>query len=188
MHPASTLVHPNAALRPPQPAPRAHLLDPLHDRFRAVALRLGLLALMVGLLGSLAPPSLAGADPTSVEAVFLVGVARAREAHGLRAYDIGGALTRIAREQARRMAEQNTLFHNPNLTTDVTNWRWVGENVGFGPVALTVNQAFMDSAPHRANILDRDFTRIGIGAVVRNGRVWVSEVFKTPQTRTARQP
>jgi uncharacterized protein YkwD len=40
---------------------------------------------------------------------------------------------------------------------------------------------YVGGAPHRANILDQDFTRVGVGAVVRNGRVWVSEVFKTPR-------
>jgi uncharacterized protein YkwD len=67
------------------------------------------------------------------------------------------------------------------LTSAVPNWRYVGENVGYGPDAVTVHRAFMGSAPHRANILDQDFTRVGVGAVVRNGRVSVSEVFKTPR-------
>ena len=82
------------------------------------------------------------------------------------------------------MAGRNTLYHNPNLTTDVKNWRWVGENVGYGPDALTVHVAFMQSAPHRANILDRDYTEVGIGAVVVNGRVWVAEVFRRPMRIT----
>jgi hypothetical protein len=42
----------------------------------------------------------------------------------------------------------------------------------------------MQSAPHRANILDRDYTEIGIGAVVVNGRVWVAEVFRRPMRIT----
>jgi uncharacterized protein YkwD len=38
----------------------------------------------------------------------------------------------------------------------------------------------MASAPHRANILDRDYTQVGVGAIVRDGRVWVAEVFRRP--------
>jgi peptidoglycan hydrolase-like protein with peptidoglycan-binding domain len=60
----------------------------------------------------------------------------------------------------------------------------VGENVGYGPDALTVHAAFMNSAPHRANILDRDYTEVGIGAVTVNGRVWVAEVFRRPMRVT----
>ena len=78
------------------------------------------------------------------------------------------------------MAARSTLFHNPNLTTDVRNWRYVGENVGYGPDALSVHRAFMHSTHHRANILDRDYTQLGIGAVVVNGRVWVAQVFRRP--------
>lgn len=97
------------------------------------------------------------------------------------------ALVRVARAQARRMAARNLLHHNPDLTTDVANWRWVGENVGYGPDAPTVHAAFMGSAAHRANILDGDYTELGIGAVAVNGRVWVAEVFRRPlHARTGR--
>jgi hypothetical protein len=56
----------------------------------------------------------------------------------------------------------------------------VGENVGYGPDALAVHVAFMRSPGHRANILDRDYSEVGVGAVVRGGRVWVAEVFRQP--------
>jgi hypothetical protein len=38
----------------------------------------------------------------------------------------------------------------------------------------------MRSPGHRANILDRDYSEVGVGAVVRNGRLWVAEVFRQP--------
>jgi hypothetical protein len=38
----------------------------------------------------------------------------------------------------------------------------------------------MNSPGHRANILDRDYTEVGIGAVTVAGRVWVAEVFRRP--------
>ena len=79
------------------------------------------------------------------------------------------------------MADTGTLHHNPRLTTDVTGWRRVGENVGEGPDAITVHRAFMGSPAHRANILSRSYTRVGVGAVVRGDRIWVAEVFKTPR-------
>ena len=56
----------------------------------------------------------------------------------------------------------------------------MGENVGYGPDAVRVHVAFMNSPAHKANILDRDYTEVGIGAVLRNGRVWVAEVFRRP--------
>jgi uncharacterized protein YkwD len=38
-------------------------------------------------------------------------------------------------------------------------------------------QALEASPPHRANLLNPDFTSIAIGVVERDGRVWVTEVF-----------
>lgn len=153
-------------------------------RRRKASFRISLLAVLVCVGATSQPPAAQAAvpEPTRVEATFLARIADARASHDLPAYRVGSTITEVAREQALRMAKRNTLYHNPELTSDVSNWRYLGENVGYGPDALTVHRAFMHSAPHRANILDRDYTRVGVGAVVRNGRVWVCEVFKTPQT------
>ena len=120
------------------------------------------------------------AGATSVEDTFTAKLNYARASRGVPRLATRTSLVTVAREQARRMAAQSKLYHNPNLTSDVTNWRWVGENVGYGPDALTVHVAFMNSPAHRANILDHDYTEVGIGAVTINGRVWVAEVFRRP--------
>ena len=145
--------------------------------------RIAITAGFVGLAAVAAPtaPATAATTATGVEQQLLDRVARARADHGLRPYRVGGTITTIAREQARRMADQGTLYHNPRLTAEVPNWRHVGENVGMGPAPVTIHRAFMSSPSHRANILSREFTRVGVGAVERNGYVWVAEVFKTPR-------
>ena len=124
------------------------------------------------------------AGATSTEDGVTSRLNGARTAHGLPALTTRGDLTEVARAQAGRMAESWTLFHNPNLTTDVTGWRYVGENVGYGPDTETVHAAFMGSPGHRANILDSDYTELGVGVVERDGRVWVVEVFRQPQRTT----
>jgi peptidoglycan hydrolase-like protein with peptidoglycan-binding domain len=139
------------------------------------------LALAAVLTGAL---TAAPAGATTAEDGLTARLNGARSDQGLPSLATRSDLVTVARAQAARMADSGTLYHNPNLTTDVTNWRWVGENVGYGPDALTVHVAFMQSAPHRANILDRDYTEIGIGAVVVNGRVWVAEVFRRPMRIT----
>lgn len=106
---------------------------------------------------------------------------QARAAHHLRAYRTSSELARVARAQAMRMATQNRLYHNPNLRWAVTNYRWVGENVGYSPNSSTLQRAFMKSPSHRANVLNTKYTQVGIGAVVVNGRLWVSEVFRQPR-------
>jgi uncharacterized protein YkwD len=123
------------------------------------------------------------AGATTVERHFTRMLNHARVSHHLRPLRKRAALTRVARRQAHRMAYRNRLYHNPHLTSEVKNWRWVGENVGYGPDSGSIHAAFMASAPHRANILDHDYTQVGIGAVVRNGRVWVAEAFRRPMHR-----
>jgi uncharacterized protein YkwD len=139
-------------------------------------------ALVTGVVA--APPAAAAAR--HVEDTFTDRINQARASHGLRELDSRPHLVAVARRWAERMAEQSKLYHNPSLTSDVNNWRWVGENVGYGPDAPAVHVAFMRSPGHRANILDRDYTEVGVGAVVRGGRVWVAEVFRQPlRVRTA---
>jgi hypothetical protein len=86
------------------------------------------------------------------------------------------------------MAAQQRLYHNPGLAAQVTSWKYVGENVGYGPDVNTLFSAFMHSAEHRANILDHDFTQIGVGTVTVNGTLWVSMVFRQPLHATSTRP
>jgi hypothetical protein len=132
-----------------------------------------------------------GAAPASAStagdaAGFVARTNQARGAHGLRPYTVAADLVAVAHRQSARMAAQQRLYHNPNLGSDVRNWQTAGENVGMGGDVASVQQAFMNSPAHRANILDRDFTEVGI-AVVRdgNGALWVTAVFRQPQHASA---
>jgi hypothetical protein len=71
---------------------------------------------------------------------------------------------------AQHMATTGILEHSPPVPG--------GENVGVGPDWRTVYAAFMDSPPHRANILDEDWSRVGIGAHRDGDRVWIVLVFR----------
>src|SRR5262249_31117358 len=108
-------------------------------------------ALLVSLL--VAVPSASASTASS----FVSLVNSARASHGLHGYAVSSQLTSVALGQAERMASQQRLYHNPSLSSQVTNWKYVGENVGYGPDVSTLFTAFMNSAPHRANILDHDF-------------------------------
>jgi uncharacterized protein YkwD len=149
-------------------------------RWTAVLTLLTLLAACL-VTGVVAAPR---ASASEVEDVFTSRINKARSAAGVHRLTTRAHLVSVARSWAARMADQNRLYHNPRLTSDVTNWRYVGENVGYGPTAVSVHVAFMNSPGHRANILDRDFTEVGVGAVVRDGRVWVAEVFRRPARTT----
>jgi uncharacterized protein YkwD len=139
----------------------------------------GALAVVVALVGA----TLVWASPAQASSgagQFISLANSARSSHGVKTLATNGDLNSVAQHQAQRMADSGQLAHNPNLTSDIHHWLKIGENVGYGPDVESIQNAFMRSAGHRANILDSDFTEIGVGVVVKKGVVWVSEVFRQP--------
>jgi uncharacterized protein YkwD len=109
---------------------------------------------------------------------------RSRANHGRRALRLVPRLNRIARKHSLRMANQDDLHHNSRLVRQVDDMRWrrLGENVGVAPAMgrgtlKAIHRAFLDSRPHRRNIMLRSFNRMGVGIVRASGKVWVTIVF-----------
>lgn len=135
-----------------------------------------------GALSVLATPAYADGAAT-YESQFVAKTNGARQSAGMSSYSVASDLVSIARAHSADMARSQTLYHNPSLTSQVQNWQAVGENVGEGPNVDDIHTAFMNSPEHRANILDHDFTQVGIGVVVdKNGIIWVTEVFREPMS------
>jgi len=82
----------------------------------------------------------------------------------------------LAQDWADHLASTGVLVHNPGLAAATTGL--VGENVGYGEDWRAVLAAFEDSPPHLANILDRDYTRVGVGHTEGYGQVWIVLVFR----------
>lgn len=148
-----------------------------------VALLVGCLVLALG-----APRPAAAAGDPSAEARLVAATDHARAAAGLPGLAVAADLTRVARDHSVRMADQGRLAHNPQIGAQVSGWQRVGENVGRGPSTEAVHDQFMGSATHRAVILDPGFTEIGVGVEVRDGLLWVSQVFRQPETVAAATP
>jgi hypothetical protein len=153
---------------------------------------LAVVALTTGLTaGAITVSAPAFASTASMESQFIADINAARQANGLRPYAVAGDLTSVARGHSATMASKHSLYHNPSLTTQVPNWQAVGENVGEGPSVGDIHQAFMNSPEHRSNILDHDFTQVGVGVSVdKDGIIWVTEDFRQPMgsTSTYQQP
>jgi len=123
-------------------------------------------------------PGTAGADSTS-NAQFVSDTNSARAQHGLGAYSVASDLTSIANRWAAHMAANRTLEHNPYATSEVCCWQAMGENVGVGGTVSQIQQAFMNSSPHRANILSTTYAEIGVGtARGSDGQLYVDELFR----------
>ncbi|MDQ6649222.1 MAG: CAP domain-containing protein, partial [Actinomycetota bacterium] len=128
--------------------------------------------LAVGVLG--AAPAGAGSSD------FVSCINSARAANGLRALSASGDLAAVAQSWSGHMAAAGGISHNPGLTSQVSNWQVVGENVGMGPTTGALCNAFMNSPAHRDNILDSEYTQVGVGTVVANGTIFVTEDFRKP--------
>jgi hypothetical protein len=160
----------------------------LHAVRRGLAriLLTGMLAAAAGTVTLALAPTSAFASNSTMEQQFIAKMNAAREANGQRPYAVSSDLTSVARSHSNSMASKQSLYHNPSLTSDVRNWRAVGENVGEGPTVGDIHTAFMNSPEHRSNILDHDFTQVGVGVSVdSNGVVWVTEDFREPMSSSS---
>jgi hypothetical protein len=145
---------------------------------RPITALLALVALVGTVLLPVTPAE--AAIDNVAEARFVDSVNAERAQRGLPRLRIATDLRDVARRHSVRMAERNLLHHNPNLSTDVTGWRRIAENVGRGTGVPSLHSALMNSTGHRANILDRNVTEIGVGVEVRGGTMWVTQVFRQP--------
>jgi uncharacterized protein YkwD len=146
------------------------------------ARRLVALLIVAGGLFSLTAPAQAG---PRTDAEFVKVINAERRAHGLRPMGVSATLTRLARSHSLAMATKGRLWHN-DISKSSNHWLWLGQNVGvgdlgdggLGPSVRRLHQAFMDSPPHRDNILKRQANLFGVGSFIKDGRIWVTVNFE----------
>ena len=123
----------------------------------------------------------AHADTGSAEAQFFADTNSARAAVGLAPLTRDGALDSMARQWSAHMVTAcPSLCHNPNLAADVAaiepNWRGAAENVGVGGSEAVIQQAFMKSPGHHANIVG-PYNRVGVGVALAGSSIYVTIDF-----------
>lgn len=93
-------------------------------------------------------------------------------------------LDNYAEAQARRMAKTKKLYHQ-SLKPILKKCKLsaVGENVAYGYASgKKTTNAWMNSPGHKANIVNKRFTKMGIGAYRDSqGRWWVAQVLGRPR-------
>lgn len=118
----------------------------------------------------------------AAEVVRLVNAERAK--NGLGALKVDSRVQQAAQVRAK---EQAQLFSHtrPNGSSCFTalaeagvSYRGAGENIAYGqPNPSVVMNAWMNSEGHRANILNANFTTIGVGYTVINGTAYWAQMF-----------
>jgi uncharacterized protein YkwD len=139
-----------------------------------------------------------GSDVTQEEVALFNLVNQDRQSQGLSPLTLVPNLTEIARLHSRDMYLRRYFDHYAPLPGPVTpmdryvayighrpDYAMVGENIYYRSMtdvpdgtAEQSETAFMNSPPHRANILQPRFTKVGVGFFRSpDGQYWVTEMF-----------
>lgn len=143
------------------PTPRIRVRRPL------VALAIAAVAALV----------LSGCFQTPTQAGAMDNMNDSRQAHGRARLGAQFDAQVKAQAWAERLARENRLYHSTLSSGIGVRWCGLAENVGYAGSRKAVNEIFMRSAPHRANILNTSWNGAGVGVAKRGDRVFVVQVF-----------
>jgi uncharacterized protein YkwD len=134
-----------------------------------------------------------GSLPQHYEQQVFAEVNRYRAAHELRPLAWDERLAEVAREHSARMRDANYFSHQDpqrggvaqRLTRARIAWTVCGENIyteqGYRNPVRSAGESWMRSQQHRRSILDRRYTRTGVGiAAAPNGTYWFTQIFVRP--------
>lgn len=124
------------------------------------------------------------ASEQAQEVLKLVNVERQKQ--GLKALILSKDLNKVAQLKAQDMRDKNYFDHNsPTYGSPFdmmrnydVDYRTAGENIAAGQkTAQEVMNAWMNSSGHRANILNSNYTKLGVGYCTGGsyGTFWVQE-------------
>jgi hypothetical protein len=145
-----------------------------------------LLAALVGMwFAPRASSAPAGRPSTSAEQLLYDAVNRERAVLGLRQLQWDTALANAARLHTTLLATHDTLSHRFNGEADLqtrlrmagASFSLVAENVAEAPDVESLHIAWMNSPPHRANILDPQVNSIGIAIERRGEQYFATQDF-----------
>jgi hypothetical protein len=153
----------------------------------ATALRCLTIIAAVVLLALLLTPTLHAATPQASAADITLWNAanRDRAAAGLTPLQWDPALAAAAHQHALHMAQMNTLSHQfpgePPMQDRArqagARFSLIAENVAEGPSVTGLHTQWMNSPPHRANLLDPELNSVGISVVQSGNMLFAVEDF-----------
>jgi uncharacterized YkwD family protein len=135
-----------------------------------------------------APSTPSTAGLTAEEQQMLTLVNKERTSRGLKPLAIDMAVVKVARIKAQEMVSRNYFSHtSPTYGSPFDMLRQfgvsftaAGENLAGNQTVTAAHQALMNSTGHRANILNANYTHIGIGIVSGSqyGKIFVQMFIK----------
>lgn len=112
----------------------------------------------------------------------------ARQQNGIAPLALNATLVKVAREKAQDLADNGYFGHysptygSPydHLQANGVAYRWAGENIAEMGSVDAAHEAFMQSSGHRANILSKAYTEVGVGVSRRGSTVYIAQEFIKP--------
>jgi uncharacterized protein YkwD len=154
----------------------------------SISLRCAAITATVLLLALFRAPSLQSTPQTSVADQMLLNAANHdRLTAGLPPLKWDSALAAAAHQHALRMAQMNQLSHQfpgePPMQDRArqagARFSTIAENVAEGPTVAGIHTQWMNSPPHRANLLDPDLNSVGVSVVQSGNMLFAVEDFST---------
>ncbi len=139
-----------------------------------------------GVLGSaLAAAQSVGTWDSGAEYQIFYLLNQDRTQRGLARLRFDEQLTAQARKHSELMAQRHQLAHqfpdepelDQRLGSAGLHFDYSGENVALNETAAGANDGLMNSPPHRANILNPNYSAVGIGVVRVGKQIWITQDF-----------
>jgi uncharacterized protein YkwD len=137
--------------------------------------------------GQVDPQEPQGDCGTAVETEQMRLMNQDRVQHGLSPLECHLGLVGVAHDYSETMAVDSYFSHIDRQgrqpwdrvnEAGISGWRAIAENIAYGQsTPAAVQEAWMDSPGHRANILNGTYTHIGVGAYNHNGTWYWTQVF-----------
>jgi hypothetical protein len=140
------------------------------------------------LVALLLTPTLQARQTSVADKTLLDSANDDRAAAGLTPLKWDPALAKAAHQHALRMAHMNQLSHQfpgePSMQDRArqagARFSMIAENVAQGPTAASIHTQWMNSPPHRANLLDPELKAVGISVVQSGSMLFAVEDFSAP--------
>ncbi len=129
-----------------------------------------------------APPAAISSD----ERLAIDLLNKDREKHGLPRLTADARLSQVARKHAEDMVRNNYFSHTnqkgqspfDRMKADGISYRAAAENIAYNNSIAAMQVAWMNSSGHRANILNAQYTHVGLGLYTApNGSIYGVQLF-----------
>lgn len=130
------------------------------------------------LLATTLPPTAPEVNENAVAAEFTASINRLRSSEGVSRLNRDVDLDSLAQSWAETVAADATLRHS-NLIYEVIEGAWVaaGENLASGPTSDAMFAGLRASPPHLENIINADYSHLGVGVVLDGPKIWTVHLF-----------